>query len=79
MKYGLKIGQDISIQDLRDQYDAVPVSYTHLGMPKIQMVTDEASIKKYGGERMFFAPPVTYDELMKRIPYGKVDVYKRQL
>ena len=42
------------------------------GMPKIQMVTDEASIKKYGGERMFFAPPVTYDELMKRIPYGKV-------
>lgn len=23
------------------------------GMPKIQMVTDEASIKKYGGERMF--------------------------
>ena len=42
------------------------------GMPKIQIVTDEASIKKYGGERMFFAPPVTYDELMKRIPYGKV-------
>lgn len=42
------------------------------GMPKIQMVTDEASIKKYGGEKMFFAPPVTYDELMKRIPYGKV-------
>lgn len=42
------------------------------GMPKIQMVTDEASVKKYGGERMFFAPPVTYDELMKRIPYGKV-------
>lgn len=42
------------------------------GMPKIQVVTDEATIKKYGGERMFFAPPVTYDEIMKRIPRGKV-------
>lgn len=42
------------------------------GMPKIQVVTDEATIKKYGGERMFFAPPVTYDEIMKRIPCGKV-------
>ncbi|MDO5422671.1 MAG: MGMT family protein [Eubacteriales bacterium] len=42
------------------------------GMPKIQIVTDEATIQKYGGERMFFAPPVTYDELMKRVPCGKV-------
>ena len=35
-------------------------------MPKIQIVTDEATIKKYGGERMYFAPPVTYDEIMKK-------------
>ena len=35
------------------------------GMPKIQMVTDEASIKKYGGERMFFAPPYETDSLWK--------------
>lgn len=41
-------------------------------MPKIQIVTDEASIKKYGGERMYFAPPISYDRIMKRIPYGKV-------
>ena len=41
-------------------------------MPKIQIVTDEASIKKYGGERMYFAPPVSYDMIMKKIPYGKV-------
>ena len=41
-------------------------------MPKIQIVTDEATIKKYGGERMYFAPPVTYDELMKKVPFGKV-------
>ncbi len=41
-------------------------------MPKIQIVTDEASIKKYGGDRMYFAPPVSYDMIMKKIPYGKV-------
>lgn len=42
------------------------------GMPKIQIVTDEATIRKYGGERMFFAPPCAYDALMKRVPYGQV-------
>ena len=41
-------------------------------MPKIQIVTDEATIKKYGGERMYFAPPVTYDEIMNKVPFGKV-------
>lgn len=41
-------------------------------MPKIQILTDEASIRKYGGERMYFAPPAAYDALMKRIPQGKV-------
>ena len=41
-------------------------------MPKIQIVTDEATIKKYGGEKMYFAPPLTYDEIMKKVPYGKV-------
>lgn len=42
------------------------------GMPRIQIITDEASIKKYGGDRMYFAPPITYDEIMKMIPYGKL-------
>ncbi len=41
-------------------------------MPKIQTITDEASIKKYGGSRMFFAPPIEYDKTMKQIPKGKV-------
>ena len=27
------------------------------GMPKTQTVTDAATIEKYGGSRMFFAPP----------------------
>ncbi len=41
-------------------------------MPKIQMITDEKSIEKYGEDKMYFAPPIDYDQVMKRIPYGKV-------
>ena len=41
-------------------------------MPKIQIITDEGSIKKYGGKRMFFAPPMDYDRTMKLVPFGKV-------
>lgn len=41
-------------------------------MPKIQIITDEASIKKYGGSKMFFAPPIDYDAIMKKIPMGKL-------
>lgn len=41
-------------------------------MPKIQILTDRKSIEKYGGNRMYFAPPLDYDRVMKRIPYGKV-------
>lgn len=41
-------------------------------MPKLQIITDRASIEKYGGDRMYFAPPIDYDRIMKQIPYGKV-------
>lgn len=41
-------------------------------MPKIQIVKDEKTIKKYGGTRMFFAPPIYYNELMKKVPKGKL-------
>lgn len=41
-------------------------------MPKIQMITDPKSIEKYGGEKMYFAPPIEYDKIMKCIPFGKV-------
>ena len=41
-------------------------------MPKIQIITDEASIRKYSGERMFFAPPMEYDRVMRLVPEGKV-------
>ena len=41
-------------------------------MPKFQTITDEASIKKYGGNRMYFAPPIDYDMVMRKVPFGKV-------
>lgn len=41
-------------------------------MPKIQIITDEKSIEKYGGNRMYFAPPKDYDDVMKKVPHGKV-------
>lgn len=41
-------------------------------MPKFQVITDPKSIEKYGGNRMYFAPPIDYDKVMKKVPYGKV-------
>ncbi len=41
-------------------------------MPKFQIITDQKSIEKYGGSKMYFAPPVDYDRVMKKVPYGKV-------
>ena len=41
-------------------------------MPKIQLISDARSIEKYGGSRMYFAPPIDYDRAMRRVPFGKV-------
>ena len=41
-------------------------------MPKIQIITDERTIKRYGGTKMLLAPPIFYDELMKRVPAGRL-------
>lgn len=41
-------------------------------MPKIQILKDQASIQKYGGEKMYFAPPMAYDVLMRQVPQGKL-------
>lgn len=41
-------------------------------MPKIQTITDEKSITKYGGEHMYFAPPMDYDKVMKTVPFVSV-------
>ena len=39
-------------------------------MPKTQPIADEKTITKYGENRMHFAPPCDYDNVMKRIPRG---------
>lgn len=41
-------------------------------MPKIQTITDEKSIEKYGGDKMYFAPPIDYDKVMRQVPLGKL-------
>ena len=41
-------------------------------MPKFQTITDHKSIEKYGGDRMYFAPPIEYDGVMRTIPYGRL-------
>lgn len=41
-------------------------------MPKIEIIKDQKTIKKYKGEKMFIAPPIYYDQIMKKVPYGKL-------
>lgn len=41
-------------------------------MPKTLIITDEKSIEKYGGNRMYFAPPIDYDRVMRLVPCGKL-------
>lgn len=55
-----------------DKKDFNAMLHRATDMPKIKIVTDDASIRKYGGTKMFFAPPLAYDEIMKTIPYGRV-------
>ncbi len=55
-----------------DKKDFNAMLYNSKDMPKFQTITDEKSIEKYGGDRMYFAPPIDYDRIMKRVPYGKV-------
>lgn len=55
-----------------DKKDFNAMLFESKDMPKIQIVTDEKTIEKYGGSRMYFAPPADYDKVMKQVPYGKV-------
>ena len=60
-----------------DKKDFNAMLHKDAGMPKMQIITDEASIQKYGGNRMYFAPPLAYERIMKTIPYGKVVTVER--
>lgn len=55
-----------------DKKDFNAMLHDNKDMPKFQIITDQKSIEKYGGNKMYFAPPIDYDRIMKRIPYGKV-------
>lgn len=46
-------------------------------MPKFQTVTDQKTIKRYGGSKMYFAPPIDYDAVMRKVPHGKVITVKQ--
>lgn len=54
------------------QKDFYALLHQKRDMPKVQIITDQRSIAKYGGDRMYIAPPLAYDELMKEVPSGKV-------
>ena len=41
-------------------------------MPKIKVINDEKTIKKYGVTRMLLAPPLYYDKLMRKVPKGNL-------
>ena len=57
-----------------DKKDFNAMLHDSKDMPKFQTITDQKSIEKYGGSRMYFAPPIDYDKVMKLIPYGKVKI-----
>jgi hypothetical protein len=41
-------------------------------MPEIVDVTDPKAIARYHGSRMLIAPPLAYDEIMRKVPCGKL-------
>lgn len=55
-----------------DKKDFNAMLHDNKDMPKFQTITDQKSIEKYGGDRMYFAPPIDYDRVMKQVPCGKV-------
>lgn len=59
-----------------DKKDFNAMLHDSKDMPKFKTVTNQKTIDRYGGDRMYFAPPIDYDEVMKRIPYGKVITVK---
>lgn len=55
-----------------DKKDFNAMLHDNKDMPKFQTITDIKSIEKYGGDKMYFAPPIKYDNIMRMIPFGKI-------
>ena len=68
----LYLEQEVADMANEDKKDFNAMLHDNKDMPKFQTITDLKSIEKYGGDRMYFAPPIDYDRIMKQIPYGKV-------
>ena len=57
---------------IEDKKDFNAMLHDSKDMPKIQTITDQKNIAKYGGSRMYLAPPIDYDKVMRMVPYGKL-------
>lgn len=55
-----------------DKKDFNAMLHDSRDMPKFQTVTDQKTIDRYGGDRMYFAPPIDYDRVMREVPTGKL-------
>ena len=64
--------QEVRIMANEEKKDFNAMLNDSKDMPKIQIITDEKSILKYGGDRMYFAPPMDYDRVMRLVPFGKL-------
>lgn len=62
-----------------DKKDFNAMLHDSKDMPKYQTVTDQKSIEKYGGSRMYFAPPMDYDKVMRQVTYGKWQSFKSNI
>ena len=49
-----------------DKKDFNAMLHDSKDMPKFQIIIDQKSIEKYGGNKMYFAPPIDYDKVMKK-------------
>lgn len=55
-----------------DKKDFNAMMNNNKDMPKIVRIDDPEGIKKWGGEYMVIATPLSYDAYIKKIPKGKV-------
>lgn len=42
------------------------------GAPTVEVITDKSAIKRYGGARKLFVPPMEYDRIMRLVPKGRL-------
>lgn len=55
-----------------DKKDFNAMMNNQKNMPKITKIEDEVGQKRWGGSTLVVAPATDYDELMKRVPKGKL-------